>query len=719
MALSVLVDWTRTTLIPQSPTDITGLALWWRARDLSTLADGAAISSWTSAVGTSTASQGTGSKQPTKQTVAGRTVVRFDGSNDDLTLDGDALTVSKNVTGLTVMARAKVTPAAATKRIVMLSTGTDATASRIAIYVNASDLFTTSGRRLDADAADTLSGSAPGSTLVRVFTATQDYTNTDAFLYLDGTQDATDSTWLTAGSSSNTNSLGAALGSRADGTAEFLAMDLYDVLVWPRVLTTTEREAAEAYLRSGGELTSRVLANPGVTLEYGRDQSTALAPTIAGRGSFTLNNASGDYTPLNSSSPLYGFIKPARPVRIQRTVGANTYTLFAGHTDDTTLSPDFSNRSVSVSLVDFLADFRNLTISTALYAGKFTGEIIDIILDEAGWEGGRTLDQGGTVVSYWWEDGTDALEALEKVIRSEGPPAYLTVGADGSIIFKDRHHRLIDSGSITSQDTWFGATTEPVISAPMVYDDGWRNIVNHGLVEGNIRQLQELEPIWTGDSFIKFSASETKTFIASTSDPFQDATVPVSGTDYIIDAGAFSSVTLSRTSGASTILTMTATGAGAKIRDLQVRARPVTVTYTQQVTASDSASIADYGQRSFPTDLPFSSIYDAQAILDTVVEQRAQPLTVVQVPFVIQSTTRANDVLTRDLSDRVTINVTAASLNNDFYIESFAHNFGTELDHTVTVGCEILPPAGTVTAANVFILGSGGAHDLGDGKLAA
>jgi hypothetical protein len=43
-----------------------------------------------------------------------------------------------------------------------------------------------------------------------------------------------------------------------------------------------------------------------VQCEYGRDQSTALAPTTAGRGGFTLDNRSRDYSPRNSLSPLYG-----------------------------------------------------------------------------------------------------------------------------------------------------------------------------------------------------------------------------------------------------------------------------------------------------------------------------------------------------------------------------------------------------------------------------
>ena len=70
----------------------------------------------------------------------------------------------------------------------------------------------------------------------------------------------------------------------------------------------------------------------------------------------------------------------------------------------------------------------------------------------------------------------------------------LTVGDDGGIVFKDRHHRLLDSASITSQATWTGVEGSfgPVMSKPFIYDDAWRNIINHGLVSVDVRMPQNL-----------------------------------------------------------------------------------------------------------------------------------------------------------------------------------------------------------------------------------
>ena len=472
------------------------------------------------------------------------------------------------------------------------------------------------------------------------------------------------------------------------------------------------------YSDTGEVVTTRVMANPGVSLRYGRDQSTAFAPLVAGTGGFTLNNASGDYNPLNASSPIFGNIKPARPVQIIRTISAVDYTLFEGHTDDTPLNPQLDTKTVDVTLVDYLADFRGFTLSTAVYTGKTTGQAIGLILDEVGWAGSRDLDDGSSVLPYWWEEGTDALQALERVLQCEGAPALLTVDAGPTIVFRDRQHRLLNSASTTSQTTWTGSTANSEVF-DLTYDDAWRNIINTGQITVDVRQPQELQQVWSIDTTISLGVSEVKTFIASASDPFINAATPASGTDYTVLAGGVTP-TISRTSGQSTTITLTAGGSGATLDRLGLRAQPIQTLYTQLASQSDSSSITAYGPRSYPNDAVFANIYDAQAILDTAVQMRSAPLPIVTGKLSVgQNTTRAVSVLARNLSDRVTLTMSGMSLNADFFCESFQHDFANELQHDVTVGMEKVPPDDATTASNIFILGSAvSGHRLGTGKLA-
>jgi hypothetical protein len=438
-----------------------------------------------------------------------------------------------------------------------------------------------------------------------------------------------------------------------------------------------------------------------VTVSYGRDQSTALAPTVTGRGSFTLNNVWVDnrnhskgrlLSPRNTQSPLYGKIKPARPVLITRDVGGVTYTLFVGHTDDQPVNPDLTAQSVSFGLVDNLADFRGQNITTGLYAGIRTGQAIGYILDAMGWDPDlRDLDPGATVIPWWWEDNTDGLTALEKVVRSEGSPALLTMGVDGAIVFRDRHHRILDAPSLTSQGTWRATGQGLVMARGFSYDESWSNIINTGTADVDVREPGPVQAVWTSDTTtIRLAEGEARLITASGSDPFYNAVVPVAGVDFTAIEGSVA-VELFQTSGSSATIKWTAVGGDAVITGLQLRARPVTVTHSVQVSRFDQTSIDDYGRRSFPDDLPWCNQYDADAILQVAVATRAQPRLVVQSRFVVGNDATKVSLLGRDLSDLVTIVEPETSLNDTLHIEAIAHTMTGEHDHEVVFGLEEAP----------------------------
>lgn len=474
---------------------------------------------------------------------------------------------------------------------------------------------------------------------------------------------------------------------------------------------------APDYVGTGTDVSSLVKVGENgqpLNLEYGRDQTSALSPTVAGRGALTLANDDRRFSPRNASSPLYGFLRPARPVRITRTVGATTYTLFVGGTDDNPINPDVVAKTASISLVDSLAYFRGVNITTELYPGIRTGEAIARILDACNWPTSmRALDAGATVIPFWWEDNTDALTALDKVLRSEGAPALLTIGAAGEVVFRDRHHRLLSSASLTSQSTWnIDGGAEPVMSVPFEYDEAWRNIINTAAVSVDVRLPQPAEVIWESEDAITLSAGEQRVVNVVATDPFYDAVTPEINTDYVVDSGTVT-ISLSRTSGTSTDLTFTAGGSGAVLRGLKLRANPVKVSHTVQISDSDPASVEIYGARSFQGDLPWCTPYDAEAVATTTVSTRSNPLPVVKAEFFIPTDARADALLPLNLSDRVTINETETQLSSaSFYIEAIEHNLTADFDHRISFGTE-MAPAGITPVFRFDTAGQG----FDDGKL--
>jgi len=455
-----------------------------------------------------------------------------------------------------------------------------------------------------------------------------------------------------------------------------------------------------AWTGTGEDVTIRLLSRAGVSVSFGRDQIRALSPSpVAGEIGFELDNRSKDYSPENSGSPIAANLKPGRPVRYQRTYSAVTYTLFRGYLDEFEVLPNREERSVQFQGVDALARSTDVKVSTPLYEGIRTGQAIGYILDAIGWPSGdRDLDTGATVIPFWWEEDTTWLEALQKVVASEGPPAFVYIDyANNKLVFRDRHHRLIRTASTTSQATFRDTGAEPKFSGPVRYDAGWRDIVNDVSLEVPERRVDgDLSNVFEDEGIISLGASASTVLHVQASEPFKGAITPVAGIDYTLMSGSVSSLTLSRTSGQSTIITITAGAGGAQIEGMRVRAYSLPVARTYRITASDSTSITDHGSRAMPSGLEpvWAGRYDAKGIADLLVLERKQRRPIFQM--VVKGAahdSRLTQCLARALSDRVTVVDAETGMNDVFYVEQITHTV-TEagLFHETVFGLEKVSP---------------------------
>lgn len=457
---------------------------------------------------------------------------------------------------------------------------------------------------------------------------------------------------------------------------------------------------------TGEDVSARTLERTAVTVRLGRDQARALSPMAPGRGQMELDNRSKDYSPENTSSPLHGNVLPGRDVKITAVLNGTTYGILRAYLDDFDVDPSISGRSVPVTLLDPLARLKQVRVSTGVYHSVRTGEAIGLLLDAAGWDPDlRDLDVGATTCPWWWVKDSDAFTALQQLVDSEGPGALVTVDIDGKIVFRDRHHRLTRSASTTVQATFRDTGTEPNFSAPMVYDHGWRDLVNSVTFSVPVRAVAgELSPVWTSTGPHTLADGQTILINADASAPFVGAVTPEVGTDFQLLSGV-AEVSLSRTSGETVTIFVKATNGPAVISDLQLRAYSVATAHTVQVQAEETVSKGRYGARSLPDgrDPVWASLPDAVAIADLILAQRAERLPTVSITVKPGNDTRLTQQLVRDLSDRVRIVEAQTVLDAEFYVEQIEHSImEAGLFHVTTFGCEKIPTVSTT----VFILDS-------------
>lgn len=451
----------------------------------------------------------------------------------------------------------------------------------------------------------------------------------------------------------------------------------------------------------GDDVTGDIIDD--VSITYGRDQDRQFSPATVGSAAARLNNTSRKYSPEYAASPLNGNLDPARDTRMQVTFGGNTYALFRGRLDDYEVKADYADRSANFTFLDGLSLLQGYPLSTALYSSMRTGTLINTVLDLAGWTGPRSIDNGATIVRFWWADGTDALSAIQDLVNSEGPPSIAYQAPDGTFVFRDRHHRLLRGESLDRQGTFASAAFDCATPAatglgftkPFSYANGWRDISNTVSFDVGERVADlGLTAVWTSDSTISLGIGESTSITVSASDPFQDAVTPVNGTDYIKGGAGTAQVTLSRTSGITATISILAIGGPVVITDLQLRARAVTVRRNVRIARNDPSSISTHGTKAYSGSAPWAGINDADAIASMVLLHYSQRRPTIQMRIATKDPAHFLQVLKRTVSDRIRVINGELGLDSDFFVERITHAIqrvnraGHPPVHSVTLGCE-------------------------------
>jgi len=453
----------------------------------------------------------------------------------------------------------------------------------------------------------------------------------------------------------------------------------------------------------GDNVTPDVLGDGSWTSAYGRDQGRQLSPSRIGNAAWTLCNADRVYSPENPDSPLADELGPARETFFDVGFQGVDYPLFRGRIDDFNVHPDRSDRTADFTALDGMAQLQNTELSTPVFEGIRTGSIITAILDTIGWPADRrSIDVGASFARFWWVDGGDAFTAVQEIVQAEGPPAIAYVAPDGTFVFEDRHHRLQDARSLTPQAAFAArrvACDTPAVTgfsytAPFEYETGWRDIVNS--VEETVEERQTdgvVSPVWETTTPFTISSGQTVSISVTTNEPMTGAIAPELNVDYFHTGPGTVTATLSRTSGQTITINLTAATGASTVTFFQLRARLIPVSRMIRISASDTGSISAFGEKRFPGEIPWATANDVAAVADVILSHYAQRRPIVKMRVVAQDPDHLEQMLTRTISDRITIRNGELGLDDDFFIEQVSHTI-RRIDperppiHATVLGCE-------------------------------
>lgn len=252
---------------------------------------------------------------------------------------------------------------------------------------------------------------------------------------------------------------------------------------------------------------------------------------------------------------------------------------------------------------------------------------------------------------------------------------------------------------------------------PFEYEIGWRDIVNDVQLPVEERVPDPgITTVWESQDTISLSIGEAVLVRIETSDPFLDGQ-PISAAlgDLVYTGAGVPTISLSQTSGQSTTATITAVGGSVNITYLRLRARSLPVAKTILVAAADSTSIARHGDRTYQEDVPWAGQHDAFAVSQLLLAQYSERRPTVSVRLVSTDLAAHLDVVSRQISDMITIRNAELGLDADFFIENVQHTLARMVAedscpgpvHYATFGCE---QSGIVVADNPFtfdVVGAG------------
>lgn len=435
----------------------------------------------------------------------------------------------------------------------------------------------------------------------------------------------------------------------------------------------------------------------GFKIDRGRDQAWELGKSRASVAEILVDNVSKKYSPENSESPIYGNVKPGRPVRIVALEDGVTYPLFIGTLENFKLRPQKDQRTILFYAEDGLTQMRTQKVYTAVYENITTGVAIGHILDAIGWDAGkRIIDTGQTTLLYWWAWDKSALQAIRELEAVELGLFYLD--EEGNAVYEDRHHRL-KGAHLTSQETY---DTDNRIYHDFKYDMGIRNIFNQAIA--NILKYSEggITVLWTLDETPCLAAGEVRTWRALFTGGAVDLVTPVESTDYIAnsesggggdDLSANISISITKLSQGADLEVTNNGAVAAYLTTLQQRGKLLS-SVTSSYKADNVASQTDFEIRTYPLS---SSIIPTEPIAkdycDFVVSRYG-----IQVPTIklkIWNATAADlaEILARRTSDRVTIKNDELGLDDEFFIHNIKHVISKQGRlHEMEIACERASP---------------------------
>jgi len=242
------------------------------------------------------------------------------------------------------------------------------------------------------------------------------------------------------------------------------------------------------------DFTSRVLS-----IEYERIANPPTNALTLATADIVLDNHDDMFTPGNTSSPLYGYLLPKRPIRISLGFKGELIPVFIGLTQKRP-EVDESAKTVKFHCLDFLSYMLDQPLDEeAMYVDMRTDEIISELLQGAGvLTSQMDLDYGSVIIPFaYFKKGSKRGDALQEIAEAE--LGNLSISETGRPTFQNRTNWSDNTSS------WTFDKTNSLERGTGSTDD----IINVVEVYSQARAVMAKQKLWEQSSAVEIKPGES------------------------------------------------------------------------------------------------------------------------------------------------------------------------------------------------------------------
>ncbi len=193
---------------------------------------------------------------------------------------------------------------------------------------------------------------------------------------------------------------------------------------------------------------------------WSRGRSSPTGPVSDGTGRLVLADPDGRFNPKNPDSPLFGKLKPLRPIRLTATTLVedghghtleNVYPCFYHFIRSIVHNADPAVKETVIETIDLSIWLRRARPIIAAYGIGNMATAIGKVLDAIYWTepAGRYLANGDDLPS-WAADGSQAaLDLITTFLLAIDPGGMFFIAGSGQPWYRDRHWLQLEASSAT------------------------------------------------------------------------------------------------------------------------------------------------------------------------------------------------------------------------------------------------------------------------------